>query len=44
MHDVSVEMLKEGPEQYLNMMGFIKGKMYNNEATAKTVLLSVQHM
>ena len=44
MHDVSVEMLKEGPEQYLNMMGCIKGIMYDNEATAKTVLLSVQQM
>ena len=42
MHDVFVEMVKEGHKQYINAMGRIKGKNYKDEAEAKTVILSVQ--
>ena len=42
MHDLSIEMLKEGHEQYLNAMGHIIIKNYKAEAAAMAVLLSVQ--
>ena len=42
MHDVFVEMVKEGHKQYINAMGRIKGKKYKDEAAANTVLLYVQ--
>ena len=35
-------MVKEVHEKYLNVMVHIKGKMYKEEAAAKTVLLFVQ--
>ena len=44
MHDVSVKMVKEGHNQYLNAMGRIKGKRHRDEAAANTVILSVQQM
>ena len=42
MHDVSVEMEKEGHKQYFNAVGRIKVIKYEAEAEAKIFLLSVQ--
>ena len=43
MYDVSVELIKEGHKQYLNTVGHIKVKEDEYEASAKKVLLYVQH-
>ena len=42
MHDVSIQMVKEGREKCLNAMLRIKGERYEAEAADNTVLLSVQ--
>ena len=38
IHDVSVEMVKQGHKKYINVMGRIKDKKYKDQSAAKTVL------